>query len=137
MTQEERRKIERLNRYQRISEQVEHLKDKVEELETQLEGVGAQCLDGMPKGGSGTDKERLINEIDDLKTHIIKQTIKSIKEQFYIYEAIDKLNDIVLALIIQYRYIDGMEFKDIAMKMCYSERQVYRFHILALNELDI
>ena len=54
-------------------------------------------------------------------------------------EAIEFINQIKqpqLRLVLNYRYIKGLHFNKIAQIMCYTERQIFNFHTLALKECE-
>ena len=50
---------------------------------------------------------------------------------------ISRLDNADYRVILYKRYIESEAWQDIAMTMGYSERQIYRFHAAALNELVV
>ena len=67
---------------------------------------------------------QITREIDQL--HTIRQEIK---------EALDQLEDENLKLLMEYRYIDGMTWEQIAEKMDYSRQWVTSLHGRALFQI--
>ncbi len=133
MTETERKKVEWLHRYQGLLATLEKLKDEQEVLETKLEGLGAQIIDDMPRGSGGDlDKEKLIMCLEENKKWVIKTLIEIEEERRKIYEAVNRIDDPAAQVLLLYRYIDGKDWKEVAEKMFYSERQVYYLHKRAL-----
>ena len=54
-----------------------------------------------------------------------------------IRRVIDSVDDPVLRLLLEYRYINGMTFMEIGDKMVYSYVHITRLHKNALNEVKI
>ena len=133
MTETERKKVEWLHRYQGLLAMMEELEDEQEALRTKLEGLGAQLIDDMPKGfGGDPDKEKLIMRLEDNDKWLTKTWIEAEKERRKIYEAVNGIDDPAAQVLLLYRYIDGKDWKEVAEKMFYSERQVYYLHKRAL-----
>lgn len=51
--------------------------------------------------------------------------------------SIAKLDDRVLRTLLEYRYIDGMGWEELADKMVYSYQHVFRLHKKALELLEL
>jgi DNA-directed RNA polymerase specialized sigma subunit len=64
----------------------------------------------------------------------IKEYIKTIST---ILTAINALKDIIEKQILTLRYIDGMKWVEIYIKMGYKERQVHQHHSRALKNIEI
>lgn len=69
-------------------------------------------------------EEEINREIDELQT--VRQEIRA---------ALNQLEDENLKLLMEYRYIDGLTWEQIAVKMNYSYMQICRLHGKALRTI--
>ena len=91
---------------------------------------------GMPKGNGTSDKisssvARIIQIKEELQSEIDKLSDMTGK----VYKAINSLNDPTLETLLMYRYIRGLSWEEIAVKMNYSRMQVCRMHGKALSKM--
>ena len=91
---------------------------------------------GMPKGSGTSDKisssvARIIQIKEELQSEIDKLSDMTSK----VYKAINSLNDPTLETLLMYRYIKGLSWEEIAVKMNYSLMQVCRMHGKALSKM--
>ena len=70
--------------------------------------------------------EEINREIDELQ--IVRQEIRA---------TLNQLEDENLKLLMEYRYIDGLTWEQIAVKMNYCWRQVCRKHGQALTQITM
>ena len=134
-TPENELKIRYLSRYRRISKRIDRLLDEQSrwrEMALQITPVLSQTPGG---GESGSPIERPMDkvleidvesnrEIDELQ--IVRQEIRA---------ALNQLEDENLKLLMEYRYIDGWTWEQIAVKMNYSYMQICRLHGKALRTI--
>ena len=94
-------------------------------------------IDGMPRGGNGcSDKIGLIiGKIGEIEEEIDNKIDNLMTLKLEVTRLINKL-DVQENLLLDMRYIRGMEWKAIANEFCYEERNVHRLHSKALNLLD-
>ncbi|MEG1965618.1 MAG: DUF1492 domain-containing protein [Oscillospiraceae bacterium] len=89
-------------------------------------------------GGSREDKiQTAVEMIDSLRDEIKEQIQNLILEKQKLDNAINSVEDNTLQLLLEYRYIDGLKFENIAEKMSYSWRWILNLHGKALDELKI
>lgn len=126
---------ERLRHYRDIKKESEQLRQSLEEIETVLFYPKTQRLTGMPSNPSEE------NYMEDLAIrHIGLQALYKDKlaeleaEQIAIEKAIDAL-DPMARMLLRYRYISGLSWEEVCVKMNYSWRQTHRLHGEALNKL--
>ena len=138
MTETERKKIKWLEEYGGIQKRIDRLEMEIEEWRTRLEGLSAQIIDGMPKNhGKRKSWVKEITEIERLDDELTKELLKLRNKRLAIIDAINTLQDPVLQVLVEYRYIDNMRWEEICTKMYYSWRQVHYMHVKALRQIKI
>lgn len=138
MTETERKKIKWLEEYGGIQKRIDRLEMEIEEWRTRLEGLGAQIIDGMPKThGKRKSWVKEITEIERLDDELTKELLKLRNKRLAIIDAINTLQDPVLQVLVEYRYIDNMRWEEICTKMHYSWRHVHRLHMIAIRKIRI
>lgn len=92
---------------------------------------------GMPHGGSGSDKlQTAVLEIAEL-TDRIEQRISEAKGlRGKVQQVIDGVEDNTLHTLLTYRYIQGKKWEDIAALMEFNSRWVHRLHKKALAKIS-
>ena len=90
-----------------------------------LEKIG-NCLPSIISANS------VYNQIIKLQQEIVKlnENVNEAKE------FINKIKQPQLRAVLKYRYIEGLHFSKIAQIMCYTERQIFNLHNLALREFE-
>ncbi len=110
---------------------------KLEELE-RLKSLACkvtQAMTGMPRGGN-SGKENTYLKIIELEDAINGEIDKYIELRNEIETAILSVNDLKLQNVLRHRYINGMTWESIAVKMNYDYRWVLKLHGKALTELS-
>ena len=94
--------------------------------------------DGMPHGGCGqSDLSGYAAELDSMVQELIDERYCRIKDYQEIIGRIKKLKSESEKDVLFYRYIRGMDWWEIAEKMKFSERQIFRIHGKALANFKI
>ena len=94
--------------------------------------------DGMPHGGCGqSDLSGYAAELDSMVQELIDERYCRIKDYQDIVGRIKKLKSENEKDVLFYRYIRGMDWWEIAEKMKFSERQIFRIHGKALANFKI
>ena len=94
--------------------------------------------DGMPHGGCGqSDLSGYAAELDSMVQELIDERYYRIKDYQDIVGRIKKLKSENEKDVLFYRYIRGMDWWEIAEKMKFSERQIFRIHGKALANFQI
>ena len=112
-------------------------------LEEELAGVrmGKICpsviQDGMPKASGGSDLSAYMSQVDDLERKLVKARYKQIRKLKEIRDRIEWLEDDSEKDVLVYRYLRGMKWEDICVKMGYSWKQVHRFHSNGLKNFKM
>ena len=93
--------------------------------------------DGMPHGSSQSDLSGYAAELDSMVQELIDERYCRIKDYQDIVGRIKKLKSENEKDVLFYRYIRGMDWWEIAEKMKFSERQIFRIHGKALANFQI
>lgn len=88
--------------------------------------------DGMPHGSGQSDLSGYAAELDRLERSLIKERYERIKTYKDIAVRIKRLKSENEKDVLFYRYIAGLAWWEIAEKMSFSERQIFRIHGKAL-----
>ena len=134
-TPENQKKIEYLSRYTKLGKRIEQLSTE-RAMWLSRACKTTQTISDMPKAKNGAQGdsgevaqyieigEEITRELRNL--HRLRREIRAV---------ITTLEDDILQTLMLYRYIDGMTFEEIAVKLHYSWRQVCRKHGQALAKL--
>ncbi len=76
-------------------------------------------------------------EIRAEKIRLCRSVSRMLKHKRKIEQEIDRLEDGVEALILRYRYIDGLNWEEITERLNYSSRSVHYMHNRALQKIAI
>lgn len=134
--EENERKKEYLDGYQKYKRQIERLNEELAELRIN-KMLPSVLQDGMPHSSNTSDLSGYAAQVDNLERKIIKaryQKVNSLKE---IRDKIERLNDENEKDVLFYRYIKGMKWEEIAVKMMYTYRNVTKIHGRALKNFKI
>lgn len=95
-------------------------------------------LSQAPGGGeSGSPVERPMDKVLEIEEEINKEIDELQEVCRGIKTVLGQLEDDTLRLLMEYRYLDGLTFEEIAVKMHYSWRWVIKLHGKALAEIKI
>ena len=134
-TPENQKKIEYLSRYRKLGKRIEQLSTE-RAMWLSRACKTTQTISDMPKAKNGAQGdsgevaqyieigEEITRELRNL--HRLRREIRTV---------IAALEDDTLQTLMLYRYIDGMTFEEIAVKMNYSYVHVCRLHGQALSKI--
>jgi len=127
---------EELRGHYRLKQETIELEETIEKLQLQAQSVGATRITGAPTGSGSPDKiTDNLARIEELILYYQQKLEKLLIQQKRIEEAIESL-PVNERLLMRYRYIDGLEWVDVAAKMNYSWRQTHRIHGMALKRIE-
>lgn len=114
-----------------IDSNVEHL----QQLRSQARRITAVYKAVPGGGGPGSGRAELIAQILQLETLIKADTKRLQDELATVRFMINSLDNYQERIVLNYRYINGKTFEEIAVKMSYDIRQITRIHGRALAKL--
>ena len=132
MTNQEKK--EYLLGYQRLNQRINRLlleQQQWRELATRV----SPNLSGMPGGGKGGGTQGAISKIVDLETEINAEIDKLVEKRKEIEGIIRAVEDNILRTLLEYRYINGKKWEEIALMMGYDYRYILKIHGKALSLL--
>ena len=127
-------KKEYLLSYQHLNQRINRLlleQQQWRELATRV----SPNLSGMPRGGGGGGTQGAISKIIDLETEINAEIDKLVDKRKEIEGIIRAVEDSTLRALLEYRYINGKKWEEIALMMGYDYRYILKIHGKALSVL--
>ena len=134
-TPENELKIRYLSRYRRMSKRIDRLleeQSRWREMALKITPVLSQTPGG---GESGSPIERPMDKVLEIDAEINREIDELQTVRQGIRAALNQLEDENLKLLMEYRYIDGLTWEQIAVKMNYSYMQICRLHGKALRTI--
>ena len=121
--------------YANLKEECEQLRRQLDELEATLYYPKIQRLNDMPSSPSKENTlELMVARHIELQERYEAKIAEMTKEMMLIEEAIDAL-DPTARMLLRYRYLDGLKWEEVCVRMNYSWMQTHRIHANALNQL--
>lgn len=135
-TPENELKIRYLSRYRRLNERIDRLleeQSRWREMALKITPVLSQT----PGGGNGSPIERPMDKVLEIDEEINREIdeLQTVRQE--IRAALNQLEDESLKLLMEYRYIDGLTWEQIAVKMDISWRWSIKLHGKALGKIKI
>lgn len=134
--EENDRKKRYLWQYQECKRELERLEE--ERIEVRLNKMFPSVIqDGMPHASGCSDLSGYASKLDDLDRKIMKARYKRIQTLTDIRNRINIVKNQSEREVLTYRYIRGMKWEDIAVKMDYSWQWLHKVHSKALKSIVI
>ena len=136
-TPENEQKIQYLSRYRRLNQRIDHLLEEQSRWRERALKITPTLSQAPGGGGSGSPIERPMDKVLEIDEEINREidTLQTIRQE--IRETLNQLEDESLKLLMEYRYIDGMTWEQIAEKMDYSRQWVTNLHGMALQKIKL
>lgn len=134
---ENEQKIRYLSRYRRLNQRIDRLLEEQSRWREKAMRI-TPVLSPVPGGGgSGSPIERPMDKVLEIDAEINREIdeLQIVRQE--IRAALNQLEDENLKLLMEYRYIDGLTWEQIAVKMHYGFQWVCKLHGRALNRLRI
>lgn len=135
MTENEKKK-EYLWSYRDSVRKINRIESELAEIRC-MRGSISVSNDGMPKGSGQSDLSGYAAELDGLERQFLEERYNRIMLYQDIARRIKRLRSKNENDVLFYRYIKGFDWWEIAEKMGYSERQIYRYHGKALVHFEL
>lgn len=129
-------KKEYLRSYRRHVRRIRRIQSELAELRVMRATISVNN-DGMPHGSGQADLSGYAAELDDLERKLIKERYERIVTYQDITCRVKKLKSENEKDVLFYRYIAGLAWWEIAEKMSFSERQIFRIHGKALAHFQL
>ena len=136
-TPENELKIRYLSRYRRLNERIDRLLEEQSRWRERALKI-TPTLSQAPGGGeSGSPIERPMDKVLEIDVEINREIdeLQIVRQE--IRAALNQLEDENLKLLMEYRYIDGLTWEQVAEKMHYSWRHTCRLHGEALAKINM
>ena len=135
---ENEKKKEYLRSYRVHVRRVQRITAEIEELRAMKMYPSVRDNDGMPHGSGGQgDLSGYAADLDQMIQNLIDERYLRIKTYQQIAGQIKKLRSENEKDVLFYRYIKGLGWWEIAEKMSFSERWIYKLHGKALAHFEI
>ena len=136
MTTREKKEI--LLKYRSTVREIEWLEREIQKWRSNAERMTASYHAAPASGGSNRRSiEEAVEQIDKLIRRFMDYQSDLIRTRGMIENAIESLRDPVLQEVLQMRYLDGLNFHQIAGKLGYSDRHLVRLHRAALEKMSL
>ena len=131
-------KKEILLKYRSTVREIEWLEREIQKWRSNAERMTASYHAAPASGGSNRRSiEEAVEQIDKLIRRFMDYQSDLIRTRGMIENAIESLRDPVLQEVLQMRYLDGLNFHQIAGKLGYSDRHLVRLHRAALEKMSL
>lgn len=136
-TPENAEKIKYLSRYIALNRRIDRLlEEKAKWWSLCLKTTPS--LSQAPGGGeSGSPVERPMDKVLEIEAEINREIDELQEVCREIKAVLNQLEDDTLRLLMEYRYIDGLTWEQVAEKMHYSWRHTCRLHGEALAKINM
>lgn len=129
-------KKEYLYQYRKALQKEQAIEDEIYQL--RLDKTSPSLIqDGLPHGSGGGDLSGYAAKMDELFRELKEQMEKRIDLRLQISRKIEAMPDETESLLLRYRYIHGLKWEDIALRMDYSWKQIHRIHGKALSNFKM
>lgn len=126
---------ERLRNYLDLKREQVQLRQQLETVEAALYSPKTQRLTGMPAAPScGNVVENMADKHLELQERYRAKLAELAAELLDIEQAIETLEP-TDRLLLRFRYIEGLPWEEVCVRMNYSWRQTHRLHSKALEAL--
>lgn len=135
-TPENELKIRYLSRYRRLNQRIDRLLEEQSRWRERALKI-TPTLSQAPGGGNGSPIERPMDKVLEIDVEINREIdeLQTVRQE--IRAALNQLEDENLKLLMEYRYIDGLTWEQIAEKMDYSRQWVTSLHGTALLKIEL
>lgn len=125
-----------LRKAREVDRYVDEAMERVERLRAKLETGRISQLTGMPRGGS-SDWTVTADRLIELEQKVNARTRELVRWKLAAIDAINAVEEMRLREVLELYYIDGFTWEQVADRMGYEQRQVYRLHGMALLRIKV
>ena len=136
-TPENEQKIQYLSRYRRLNARIDRLLEEKSRWRERALKITPTLSQAPGGGGSGSPIERPMDKVLEIEKEVDREIDEMQIARREIRETLNQLEDENLKLLMEYRYIDGLTWEQIAEKMDYSRQWVTSLHGVALQKIKL
>mgnify|MGYP001427493037 CR=1 FL=1 len=128
-----------LSRYKTIDREIDCMMAELGRLRALMYQTGSSANAHPRRRGkqSGASFEKIVAKYIDLENAMNEKIDQLLDVKAEIEQAIDRVEDDTLRLLLRLRYMKGMTWERIALEMHYSYMHVCRLHRLALQKVKM
>lgn len=124
-----------LQQYVRINKEAEQLREQITRIRSQMESPKGQIITDMPGHTATFDRVGIAyTQLDSVQNHYLLKLSELCGIQLKIEIAIERLTPLERTMM-RYRYLDGLTWEKICVKMNYEWRQIHYIHSRALKNI--
>ena len=135
LTENEKKK-EFLMSYQKEKRRVRRLEEQLEELRRNKMSPSV-TNDGMPHGTDKKDLSDYAVKVDEIEQELVAARYSRICAFQEVQKRIEAMEDEREKDLLTYRYLKGLKWEEVAVRMDYKWRQVHRIHAMAIKNLKM
>lgn len=135
LTENEKKK-EFLMSYQKEKRRVRRLEEQLEELRRNKMSPSV-TNDGMPHGTDKKDLSDYAVKVDEIEQELVAARYNRICAFQEVQRRIESMEDEREKDLLTYRYLKGLKWEEVCVRMDYKWRQVHRIHAKALKNLKM
>lgn len=124
-----------LNQYRIMHIEIDQITKELQRWQDLATRISPSYSD-MPHGGGSDKVQTAAVEVAELTDKLNRKLHQAIMVQENIKKLLESLDDIKLRQLMSYRYINGMRWEEIAVRMDFNYRWVLRLHRKALNQIS-
>lgn len=125
-----------LDEYQSLLSERDELKERLERKRAQVYTIKTQNFSAVPGGHGDVDRiGAAVAQLEELEIYYCEKKMECSRRLNKIEKELKRLDDIEQK-ILRYRYIDGLWWKEICVKVDYAWAQVHRIHRKSLTKLQ-
>ena len=125
-----------LRRARSVDRRVDEAQERVDRLRARLEAGRMSSVTGMPRGGA-KDWTETADRLIELEQRVNARIRELVRWEHAAMDAIDRVDDARQREVLELYYIDGLTWGQVAERMGYEVRQIYRLHGLALLKVKV
>ncbi len=123
-----------LKSYQKALRREDDILEEIQQLRME-KMFPATHMEGLPRVAGYSDLSIYAAKVDELIRSLKRERLERIQLREKIERSIDQIRDEDEKAVIRYRYIQGMKWEDVCIKIGFSWKQTHRIHSNALNNL--
>jgi hypothetical protein len=131
-------KVQKMSRYLHIVAEHQEMTNSFELFRSKMEGLQASSISDMPTAHSHSDKMAgNVAKLEQLELKYADKTSQLLYEANKIETIIEGLESPKQRRTLRMRYIDGMKWELICVKMHYSWQGIHKIHAEALRYIQL